>query len=313
LVFNGANGDDYNLIRGLGLLENLTTDGSEYKLIVFARQTSSSSKAVIVLDYDGNAWTVVEIIQTGNNSVNQGLGTSPSRKINGEVVVFNYNDVHHWDGTEWQRSFYANLVPNTSSILLVGDGTNDRMYFNSVISHYVKRRDFTGSTDADYIDAGTGVSDDWTVSVDSAGSTSNGTGGAIGLTGQNILFDFVQSICLIGYDGVVGATSGTLAMLAVADFDQGGRIQFFQEQNGSTDLIKIGMNAFVDLVIGSRVTNIRLDISTNRLYFVKNLTVGAPGTGRYILNFVDLNDNTLSVVSTCINSIDSPSKYCSLF
>lgn len=217
---NSTNGEPDFFIQCL--LEGLESGGNSIQNAIL----------VCYCEFDGTKYIPTLSFWNANTNSRRQIEKT-NRIINGRDVLLVGSGARglYWNGTEWQFFFFSGN--HTDDALFSDDGS--RFYFCSSQSSIAKRT-FTGTTDAQYI-----VNSNWSATSVAAGQLNNfvaNTG--VGTSGSSIGLGAITGLCRIGYDGVLGATSGTLMMIAALDATNES-IVFLQEQSGTDDLIQINI------------------------------------------------------------------------
>lgn len=225
-----------DLMRGFQISENMVVGGKPVFFIQVLLEGLTISGASIqnnilicVCEWTGTAYRP-SLFRWNAASSSQRQIQITNRVINGKDVLQTGGGSRllYWNGTAWTFGFNS-----TSFTDIVYSTDGGRSYFcgeNSVIA----KRAFNGATDAEYLN-----NSQWAASLVVAGVLNSSVANtSSGSTGSSIGFNSVNGLALIGFDGVVGAASGTLMMIAV--LDKGNRsIVFVQEQAGSDNLVQI--------------------------------------------------------------------------
>ncbi|MGB0425099.1 MAG: hypothetical protein ACPGED_12280, partial [Flavobacteriales bacterium] len=244
-----------DLMRGFAVSETVMSNGkpSFFAMASVEGLTAGGSDisgklTVLYCEYDGSVY-IPTLIYHNSLANSKRLISVTNRLINGRDVcqVGSSSRIISWNGSSWAIGFVS--ITFTGDAEYSPDG--DICYFcggNSAIA----KRIFTGSTDANYLN-----NSNWSSTVITAGTlntpVANTSAGSIG---SNIGFSECIGIARIGFDGTLGAVSGTNMMLAV--LDNGNKsIVFVQEQPGTDDMIQISPNAIGVIDLSTNIPAIR--------------------------------------------------------
>jgi hypothetical protein len=225
-----------DLMRGFQISENMLSNGRPSFFIqvllegLSAGGSSIQNKILIcICEWTGTIYRPTLAYWNANSSSERQIQIT-NKVINGKDVLQSGGGSRllYWNNTAWTWGFnslsFADALysPDGSKAFFCGN--------NSAVAF----RGFNGSTDSDYLN-----NSQWSSTSIVAGQLNTiATNTASGTVGSAIRFSSVNGLCLIGFDGVVGAASGSLMMIAALDKGNNS-VVFLQEQSGSSDLVQI--------------------------------------------------------------------------